>query len=94
MLRLLATANMEFVNMVLHLVTNCDPCDDCQIHTYRTIACINDVLAKRELTFYCMDMSITQFKGEDYKNTNEFCLKLFGKLHILTQTAWKSDSYF
>ena len=31
---------------------------------------------------------------KDHKNTNEFCLKVFGKLHILMQTAWRSGSYF
>ena len=33
-------------------------------------------------------------KEKDHKNTNEFCLEVFGKLHILMQTAWESDSYF
>ena len=31
-------------------------------------------------------------KGKEYKNTNAFCLKVFGKPHILMQTALKSDS--
>ena len=33
-------------------------------------------------------------KGKEHKNTNELCLIVFGKLHILMQTAWKSDTYF
>ena len=35
-----------------------------------------------------------QLKEKERKNTNAFCLKVLGKLHILMQTAWKSDSYF
>ena len=34
------------------------------------------------------------FKEKRPKNTNEFCLKVFGKLKFFIQTAWKSDSYF
>ena len=34
------------------------------------------------------------FKGKGTQNINGFCLKVFGKLHIFMQTAWKSDSYF
>ena len=33
-------------------------------------------------------------KGKDHKNTFEFCLKVFAKLNILKQTAWKLDIYF
>ena len=33
-------------------------------------------------------------KRKDHKNTNGFCLKVFGKQQVLTQTALKSDSYF
>ena len=33
-------------------------------------------------------------KGKEYKHSNELCLNVFGKLHILVQTAWKSDTYF
>ena len=33
-------------------------------------------------------------KGNDHKNTLEFCLKVFAKLNILKQTAWKSNIYF
>ena len=40
--------------MILHLVINCDPCVDHQIHTYLTIACISDVLVKSDLKFYFM----------------------------------------
>ena len=37
-LRLLDTANVEFVDMILHLLMNCDPCVDRKIHTYLIIA--------------------------------------------------------
>ena len=53
-LRLLDTANMEFVNMILHLVINCYPCVDCQIHTYLIIACISDISVTSDLKFYFM----------------------------------------
>ena len=33
-------------------------------------------------------------KGKEHKNTNDLCLKVFGKLHILMQTVWKLDTYF
>ena len=36
----------------------------------------------------------TALKGKDYKNTLEFCLKVFANLKILKQTAWKSYIYF
>ena len=58
MLRLLDIANMEFVNMILHLVISCDPCADRHIHTYLIIACISDVLVKNDLKFYFMDICI------------------------------------
>ena len=47
------------------------------------------------MIFYAQDKQycLHYLKGKDHKNTNEFCLKVFGKLHTLTQTAWKSDSY-
>ena len=38
--------------------------------------------------------SFHNLKGKEHKNTNGFCLKLFGKLHILMQTAWESDTHF
>ena len=53
-LRLLDTANMEFVNMFLHLVINCDHCVDRQIHTYLIITCISDVSVESDLKFYFM----------------------------------------
>ena len=53
-LRLLDTANMEFVNMFLHLVINCDTCVDRQIHTYLIIACISDISVESDLKFYFM----------------------------------------
>ena len=34
------------------------------------------------------------WKGKEHKNTNEFCLKVFGNLHILMQTVSNSESYF
>ena len=37
---------------------------------------------------------VKDLKGKDHKNTLEFCLKVFAKLNILKQTAWKSDIYF
>ena len=40
--------------MNLHLVINCDPCVDRQIHTYLIIACISDISVKRDLKFYFM----------------------------------------
>ena len=40
--------------MILHLVINCDPCVDRQIHTYLIIACISDILVKSDLKFYFM----------------------------------------
>ena len=36
----------------------------------------------------------TCLKGKEHNNINGFCLKVFEKLDILMQTAWKSDSYF
>ena len=39
------------------------------------------------------EISCLSLKGKDHTNTNEFYLKVFGKRHILTQSAWKSDSY-
>ena len=53
-LRLLDTANMEFVNMILHLVINCDPCVDHQIHSYLIITCISDISVTSDLKFYFM----------------------------------------
>ena len=41
-----------------------------------------------------LKISLVYLKGKKHKNTTEFCLKVFGKLHILMQTSWKSDSYF
>ena len=38
--------------MILHLVMNCDPCVDRQIHTYLIIACISDISVKSDLKFY------------------------------------------
>ena len=43
---------------------------------------------------YHAKISVLNLKGKEHKNTNELCLKVFEKLHILTQTAWKSDTYF
>ena len=51
---MLDTANMEFVNMILHLVIICDPCVDLQIHTYLNIACTSDISVKSDLKFYFM----------------------------------------
>ena len=36
----------------------------------------------------------SNLKGKEHKNSNRFCLKVFGKLHIFMQTPWKWDSYF
>ena len=40
--------------MILHLLINCDPCVDRQIHTYLIIACISDISVKSDLKFYLM----------------------------------------
>ena len=40
--------------MIFHLVINCGPCVDCQIHTYLFIACISDISVKSNLKFYFM----------------------------------------
>ena len=56
-LRLLGTANMQFVNMILHLVIICDPCVDRQSHTYLIIACISDISVKSDLKVYFMDIN-------------------------------------
>ena len=40
---------MEFVNMILHLVINCDSCIDHQIHTYLIMTCRNDISVKSDL---------------------------------------------
>ena len=40
--------------MILHLVINCDPCVDRQIHTYPIIACISDISVKSDLKFFFM----------------------------------------
>ena len=40
--------------MILHLVSNCDPCIDRHIHTYLIIACISDISVKSDLKFYFM----------------------------------------
>ena len=53
-LRLLDIANMEFVNMILHLVINCVPCVDRQIHSYLIIAGIIDISVKNQPKFYFM----------------------------------------
>ena len=53
-LRLFDTANMEFVNMILYLVINCDPCVDRQIHTDLIIACISDISVKSDLKVYLL----------------------------------------
>ena len=62
-LRLLDTANMEFVNRFLHLVINCDTYVDRQIHTYLIIACISDISVESDLKFYfmgiCKDINTT-----------------------------------
>ena len=52
--RLLDTANMEFVNIFLHLVISCDPCVDRQIQTYLIIARISDISEESDLKFYFM----------------------------------------
>ena len=60
MLRLLDTANMELINIIHHLVINCDPCVDLQIHTYLILACISDGLVKTDLNFFmdvCKDIN-------------------------------------
>ena len=36
---------------------------------------------------------IVYLKEKKHKNTNAFCLKVLGKLHIWKQTAWKSDTF-
>ena len=50
--------------MILHLVINCDPWVDRQIHSYLIIACISDSSVKSDLKFYfmgiCKDIN-TQF---------------------------------
>ena len=49
------------------------------------------------LVKYILPTSILRFinlKEKERKNANAFRLKVLGKLHILMQTAWKSDSYF
>ena len=47
--------------MILHLVINCDPCIDRQIHTYLIVACISDISVKSDLKFYfigiCKDIN-------------------------------------
>ena len=40
--------------MSLHLVINCDPCVDHQIHAYLIIACKSDISVKTDLKFYFM----------------------------------------
>ena len=64
-LRLIDTANMEFVNMILHLVISGYPCVDCHVYTYLIIACISDISVKHDLKFYFMGI---------FKNINtKFC---------------------
>ena len=56
---------MEYVNMTLHLVINCDLCIDRQIHTYLIIACTSYISVKSGLNFYFMGI---------YKDINtNFC---------------------
>ena len=42
---------MEYVNMILHLVINCDPCIDRQFHTYLIIACTSYISVKSDFNF-------------------------------------------
>ena len=48
--------------MIFHLVINCDPCIDRQIHTYLIMTCISDISIKSDLKFYfmstCKDINI------------------------------------
>ena len=57
--------------MILHLVINCDPCIDCQIHTYLIIACYISI--KSDLNFYFMGIC------KDI-NTVFFCHCIFFKV--------------
>ena len=54
MYQFLIIAYLFTLYMILHLVINCDPCVDHQIHTYLIIACISDISVKSDLKFYFM----------------------------------------
>ena len=80
-----------------------DPCLVCQFHWKNQInkSCSkwqyshkNFYRGKQITTCQNWGQIILNLKGKEHKNTIEFCLKVFGKLHILMQTSWKSDSYF
>ena len=67
-------------------------CENCNSAKNQTISesLMLKCLENKSLTF-CNLLRERFAKG---KNTNEFYLKVFGKLKSLMQTAWKSDSYF
>ena len=48
--------------MILHLVINCDPCIDSQLHTYLIMTYVSDISVKSDFKFYfmsiCKDINI------------------------------------